>query len=125
MTIEQMVREVLEAVKRDESLFEAYCRGVDPQTFSSGDLIVPANRLNECLRERPALSLFEIETPSCGESYVRSYCWAASEEAARAMFAAEHPTHQIERVVMLFQADAAPFCTWPSDSGFARDHDDK
>lgn len=50
LSIEQMVREVLEAVKEDEGLFEAFTSGTDPQTFTAGDLMGPANRLVEILR---------------------------------------------------------------------------
>jgi hypothetical protein len=64
MTVEQMIREVLEAVKQDKSLYEAYCKGTDPQTFSSGDLIGPANQLNACLRhndKREVLGRYVID----------------------------------------------------------------
>ena len=52
MTVEQMVREVLEAVKEDAGLFEMFAGGQDPQTFSSGDVVGPANRLNKLLAEQ-------------------------------------------------------------------------
>jgi hypothetical protein len=45
MTVEQMVREVLEVVAADGHLSESLAAGADPQTFTAGDLVGPANRL--------------------------------------------------------------------------------
>lgn len=53
MTAEQIIREILEAVKNDAGLFEAFASGTDPQTFSAGDLVAPANRLSELLHKQP------------------------------------------------------------------------
>jgi hypothetical protein len=52
LSIEQMVREILEAAMQDRALRESLCRGVDPQTMTAGDLVSPANRLNEILGNR-------------------------------------------------------------------------
>ena len=62
--------------------------------------------------------LFEIITNSLGESYVRSYAWAASEDHAKRMFAEKHPTLVVMRVVKCFGNDSDPFVSTPSDCGF-------
>jgi hypothetical protein len=48
-SIEQIVRDVLEAVVKDASLFGLFASGIDPQTFSSGDLVGPANVLSDAI----------------------------------------------------------------------------
>lgn len=52
MSVEQMVREVLEVVMKDEDLRCSLANGFDPQKFTASDLVGPANRLNEILGER-------------------------------------------------------------------------
>jgi hypothetical protein len=64
-------------------------------------------------------SLYEIVTSHVGESYVRAYCWADSENEARLMFVAKNdPKYTIKYVARLFDADSLAFCTHASDEGF-------
>lgn len=63
MSVEQWVREILEAVKRDDSLFDAFSTGADPQTFTAADVIVPTNRLAELLREHEASRVEREQQP--------------------------------------------------------------
>lgn len=51
ISIEQLVREVLTAAKSDRDLWKLLKSGVDPMTLRPSDLIVPANRLAELMRE--------------------------------------------------------------------------
>lgn len=51
MSVEQIVREILVAIQKDRDLLRMLARGEDPQRFTSGDVIFPANRLNELLRK--------------------------------------------------------------------------
>jgi hypothetical protein len=45
MTVEQMVREVLDVVAADAHLSESLAAGAAPQSFTAGELVGPANRL--------------------------------------------------------------------------------
>jgi len=50
-SIEQIVRDVMEAIEADDGLFVRFARGADPQSFSSGDLVGPANVLAQAFAE--------------------------------------------------------------------------
>ena len=62
--------------------------------------------------------LFEINTNSLGESYVRAYVWAENEDLAVLMFRRKHPELQFVSLRALFAADSPTFITNASDSGF-------
>ncbi len=64
MTIEQMVRDVLTACKRDLYLMDLLRTDCDPQRLTGGELVYPANALAECLRE---LNLPPREIGSMGD----------------------------------------------------------
>jgi hypothetical protein len=53
-----------------------------------------------------------------GENYSRSYAWAADADAAFALFEAMYPDEDAITIRPLFRADAAPFCTKLSDTGW-------
>lgn len=53
-SIEQMTRDILEAVAKDRGLVEMLWKKVDPQALSAGDVVFPANKLHELLDERDA-----------------------------------------------------------------------
>ena len=67
------------------------------------------------------LSLWCIPTGWTGESYERAYAWAETEVDARRLFAEAHGSsgRTAAEAHLLFRADAAPFITPLSDSGFA------
>lgn len=67
------------------------------------------------------MGLYEITTGQVGESYVRSYSWAADSAEARRLFAEQNPGHVIRRVTLLLDQRDAPFCTKASDHGWERD----
>lgn len=69
------------------------------------------------------LALYEIVTSSIGESYVRSYAWAASEEQARELFVSLNPKYEARHVRRLFGAGDPPFATAATDHGWP-DEDD-
>jgi hypothetical protein len=61
MSVEQIIRDVLEAVKEDKSLFRMFTLGADPQTFTAADLIIPANRLQKILaNNQPAAATVKV-----------------------------------------------------------------
>lgn len=66
------------------------------------------------------ITLYEIQTGWIGEAYERAYVWAESEQQARELFEATEPEHPARHVIPLFQADAKPFITKLSDSGWER-----
>jgi hypothetical protein len=71
-------------------------------------------------------SLYEFLNGHIGESYVRCYVWADSEEEARTLalqsFWSEKGTGgSIVRMRKLFDADAPSFATQQSDTGFNDD----
>lgn len=47
---EEMVRQIMKAIRTDRELFDDFCSGRDPADFSAGDLITPANCLSELLK---------------------------------------------------------------------------
>lgn len=63
-------------------------------------------------------SLFVITNGMYGESYVRCYAWAESEDHARQMYEAKHPGERIGDCDELFRFDDAAFITEMSDCGF-------
>jgi hypothetical protein len=71
------------------------------------------------------LTLFEITNGWMGESYCRSYVWAEDEAAAFALFETMYPGDESNSMTIqpLFRADAAPFCTKLSDSGWEMPRD--
>jgi len=73
------------------------------------------------------MNLYEIITGGWGESYLRAYAWAESEEQALKMgekaYGMSFKTpfddkRLIVKIRLLFSADAEPFCTPFSDTGF-------
>lgn len=65
------------------------------------------------------MNLYEVATTRLGESYVRSYVWAAAREDAAEMFKAKYPEFEILGVPRcLFESDCEPFVSVPSDTGF-------
>lgn len=62
--------------------------------------------------------LYEMTTNSVGESAVRAYAWARSEQEARALFVAENLWETLVGVRVLFDLSAPPFCTAANDSGW-------
>lgn len=64
------------------------------------------------------MTLYEIVTFSVGESYVRAYAWAESEEQARQLFAARNPMHSIRQVRRLLDLESLPYCTAACDDGW-------
>lgn len=51
-SIEQMVREILTAAQKDRYLMGLLRTMINPLTYTAGDVIAPANILNDCLRKR-------------------------------------------------------------------------
>lgn len=45
-TVEQVVRDILTAVQKDDYLMMLLATGIDPQSYSASDLLAPANVLN-------------------------------------------------------------------------------
>lgn len=64
--------------------------------------------------------LWQIETTMMGESYIRAYAWAGSQEEAIQLFKEKNPEYadKIQTVRNLFHKDATAFCSVASDSGF-------
>lgn len=50
-SIEQMCRDLLEAVANDRELVRDLWLRRDPQTMSAGDLVFPANKLRDLIKE--------------------------------------------------------------------------
>lgn len=73
------------------------------------------------------MNLYEIQTGWYGESYVRAYAWAESEEQARELFEAKHRgtkyEKSIDRIVLLMKSEAKPFCTQANDCGWDADRE--
>jgi hypothetical protein len=65
--------------------------------------------------------LFEIHTNVVGESYVRAYAWADTQEEAIALFKKRNPemTDKIRKVLTLMYAGAESFCTIACDHGWS------
>ena len=77
------------------------------------------------------MNLYEITTGGWGESYLRAYAWATSEEQAIKMGESEYgmsffsffdDKRLLIKIRLLFSADAEPFCTPFSDTGFNDDY---
>jgi len=78
-----------------------------------------------------SMSLYEILTGGYGESYVRCYAWAASEDEARDLFRKQYAglsdyqrsgcKSEPAKITCLFSATDTAFITPPSDSGFGND----
>ncbi len=76
------------------------------------------------------MNLYEVENGWIGESYVRCYVWAPDEATALMLATAAYQSHwqgkddpayaQNLRITRLFSADAAPFSTVPSGSGWTK-----
>jgi len=73
------------------------------------------------------MNLYEITTGGWGESYLRAYAWAASEEQTLKMGEKEYgmsfdtpfsDRRLLIKIRLLFSDDAEPFCTPFSDTGF-------
>ena len=74
------------------------------------------------------MNLYEATDGRMGYAYVRAYVWARSEEEAYKLafdaFWADCDEFGRERLreslklELLFQEDASPFCTCPSDTGW-------
>lgn len=68
------------------------------------------------------MNLYEIILSFCGESYVRAYAWATDERHAQELFEAKHRgtkyEKSIERIVLLMNHEADPFCTEANDAGW-------
>ncbi len=69
------------------------------------------------------MKLFEIITGAIGESYVRAYAWAESEERACSLFEELHPKKPVKRIRPLFSATEPEFCTLANDHGWPDDVD--
>lgn len=70
------------------------------------------------------MNFYEITNGIVGESYVRAYAWAISEERALELAKESFGTNEYfkERelkVKLLFSASYPEFCTRPSDEGFS------
>ena len=77
------------------------------------------------------MNLYEITTGGWGESYLRAYAWAKSEEQALKMseyiygmsFSSSFDDKRlIVKIRLLFSEDDKPFCTPFSDTGFDDDY---
>ncbi len=66
------------------------------------------------------MTLFEITTGKCGESYVRCYVWDVDEQAARKLFDEQFPDATLAPIKALFQSTDGPFITTLSDCGFEK-----
>ncbi|MBI4738995.1 hypothetical protein HY772_05555 [Candidatus Woesearchaeota archaeon] len=64
------------------------------------------------------MNLYEIRNGSVGESYVRVYCWAKSEEQALELGRKKFVGSSELDIKLLFSESDDEFCTEPSDSGF-------
>jgi hypothetical protein len=64
------------------------------------------------------MKLFEIITTSTGESFVRSYAWCESVDAAKALFVHLGSKYEIADVAELLDFRDAPRISDPSDCGF-------
>ena len=62
--------------------------------------------------------LFEIVTDSYGESFVRVYVWAESQERAKIIFRETFPQCALKHIEQLLESDDAEFITKLDDSGF-------
>ncbi|RIK41617.1 MAG: hypothetical protein DCC55_11410 [Chloroflexi bacterium] len=79
------------------------------------------------------MGLYEITNGYVGESYLRVYAWAESEEQALEMARQRlqvedgYPAQYAEnlRIELLFDAQEPPFVTDPSSTGFERSWADK